>query len=105
MRYAYPKVPPGADYSESRQHELRKSRMMMIDGNLSLNSHSVEGGTCVRTYKDGYWGFASAPDFNEASSERLGNKALANARTMTRFGNKTASIVSRAEHRYPSRTE
>ncbi|SVB51624.1 uncharacterized protein METZ01_LOCUS204478, partial [marine metagenome] len=28
----------GVDYAESRQHELRKSRIVMIDGNLTANS-------------------------------------------------------------------
>lgn len=54
-------APAGSAYSEIRQHELRKTRLMMIDGNLSLNSRTAEGGVSARVYNDGYWGFASAP--------------------------------------------
>lgn len=88
MRHNFPELLTGAGYSESRHHELRKSRMMMIDGNLSLNNDSVESGTSSRIYLDGYWGFASAPNCDAPTSQRLGNKALANARAMSRFGNR-----------------
>ena len=72
-------------YSETRQHELRKTRLMMIDGNLSLNSRTAEGGVSARVYNDGYWGFASAPNGAGAAS-RVADKARQNALAMARFG-------------------
>ena len=38
-------APTGADYAETRQHEVRKTRMVMVDGNLTANTESSEGGT------------------------------------------------------------
>ena len=72
-------------YSETRQHELRKTRLMMIDGNLSLNSRTAEGGVSARIYRDGYWGFASAPQAAD-SAQKVIAKAQSNALTMARFG-------------------
>ncbi len=48
-------------YLETRHHELRKTRMSMVDGNLTGNLRSVQTGVSARAYRDGYWGFASAP--------------------------------------------
>jgi len=56
-----------ATYAESRRHELRKTRLVMIDGSLSVNASSVEGGASERVYADGYWGFASAPTTDDAT--------------------------------------
>jgi TldD protein len=52
-------APRGAAYAETRRHELRKSRMLMIDGNLAVNTRNAEAGASARVYRDGYWGFAS----------------------------------------------
>ena len=46
---------------ETREHELRKSRMVMVDGNLTANLDTVQRGLSARAYLGGYWGFASAP--------------------------------------------
>jgi TldD protein len=75
-------------YTETRRHELRKRRLMMVDGNLTLNQQTVDVGASVRAYRDGYWGFASAPQGDTATVERLTRKAEQNARSMARFGAK-----------------
>ena len=54
-------TPAGADYTEARQHEVRKKRMVMVDGSLTANANTVEGGSSARVLKGGYWGFASVP--------------------------------------------
>jgi TldD protein len=100
-------APTGSAYSEIRQHELRKTRLMMIDGNLSLNSRTAEGGVSARVYNDGYWGFASAPNAAD-SAARVGNKARQNALAMARFG-KQANLAMpggnyRGEHEFKGRT-
>ncbi len=81
-------APSGADYSEMRQHELRKKRMVMIDGNLVSNAETSEGGISARVFNKGYWGFASVPSMDRDSADRVANKALNNAAAMTRFGDK-----------------
>lgn len=83
---AHIQAPKGIDYSEARQHELRKTRMVMIDGNLTANSETTEGGSSARVFDRGYWGFASAPSMDKATAARVAAKAADNARTMSRFG-------------------
>jgi TldD protein len=83
-------APAGGSYSEVRQHELRKTRMVMIDGSLTVNSDSTEAGTSARVFDRGYWGFASAPGFDAGRTAEVGNKALANAGTIGAFGGKSA---------------
>lgn len=75
-------------YRETRRHELRRTRVTMIDGSLALNSRSAEGGISTRIYDGGYWGFASDSDM--ASAAAVSDKALANARAMARFGPRSA---------------
>ena len=43
------------EYTETRRHELRKRRLLMVDGNLTLNSQTTEAGASARTYRNGYW--------------------------------------------------
>ncbi|WP_158289955.1 TldD/PmbA family protein [Ramlibacter sp. WS9] len=76
------------DYTETRRHELRKRRILMVDGNLTLNSQTTEAGASARTYRAGYWGFASTNDTSGASVERMKAQAGQNAQTMARFGAK-----------------
>lgn len=79
-------APAGAPYSEFRHHELRRTRMLMIDGSLAVNSRTAEGGVSARVYDGGYWGFASAPTADAATRERVAAKARQNAQAMSRFG-------------------
>jgi TldD protein len=99
-------APTGAAYSETRRHELRKSRMLMVDGNLTTNSRSAEAGVSARVYRDGYWGFASAP--GAASVDAVTDRALRNARAMSRFGERHALALPggsyRGEHVFRGRT-
>jgi TldD protein len=101
-------APTGSAYSELRQHEVRKTRLLMIDGNLSLNSRTAEGGICARVYHDGYWGFSSAPGALDGSA-RVVNKARQNALAMGRFGAQPTLTLPggsyRGEHSFVGRTE
>ena len=100
-------APTAGVYSEIREHELRKTRLMMIDGSVSLNSRTVEGGISARVYHDGYWGFASAPNA-AGSAERVSNKAHHNAQTMARFGTQVTLTMPggsyRGEHQFEGKT-
>ncbi len=79
-------LPTGVEYSESRQHEVRKIHMAMVDGNLTSNTQTSAGGSSARVFNKGYWGFASVPVMDDASLARVLGKAIENANTMSRFG-------------------
>ncbi|HEX5683994.1 MAG TPA: TldD/PmbA family protein [Ideonella sp.] len=102
-----PALLAGLQYSELRQHELRKSRVMMIDGNLTQNSSSSDGGTSARVYRDGYWGFASVPATGADATERVGRQARDNVQAMARFGQRSSVALPmggyRGEHVYRGR--
>jgi TldD protein len=92
---------------ETRHHELRKMRMVMIDGNLTANLRTVQTGLSARAYVGGYWGFASAPLAGAAATpaasaaerQRVQRQALDNARTMSRFGPRAALGLAPAAYR------
>jgi TldD protein len=96
-----------ASYSETRHHDLRKSRMLMIDGNLAVNSRIAEAGVSARVYRNGYWGFASAPASTSAGS--VTDQALRNAQAMSRFGARQDFALPgrhhRGEHMFRGRTQ
>jgi TldD protein len=83
-------MPLADTYLETRHHELRKTRMAMVDGNLTGNLRSVRAGVSARAYRDGYWGFASAPAGATDEAARVRQQALENARAMAGFGPRTA---------------
>jgi len=101
-----PLVSGTAQYVETRRHELQRLRMVMVDGQLAVNSRSSEGGLSARVYADGYWGLAAAPAGDVAELER---QATRNARTMARFGGRPALALPggsyRGEHRFQGRPE
>ena len=108
MSSAAQPTPAATLYAETRRHELRKSRLVMIDGNLAMNSRTAEGGISSRVYDGGYWGFASAPDSGTgANREQVDRKARDNARTMARFGARAAFDLPggsyRGEHVFDGR--
>lgn len=84
-------------YAELRRHELRKTRMLMIDGHLAVNTRTADAGTSARIYRDGYWGFASAPAGADESAVR--DRALRNAQAMGRFGERRAFDLPTGSHR------
>ena len=81
-------LPAGIDYAETREHEVRKVRKIMIDGNLTANAETSEGGVSARVFNKGYWGFASIPAMDQASRDKVARKAVDNASVMCRFGEK-----------------
>jgi TldD protein len=102
-----PALSAGLQYSELRQHELRKSQVMMIDGNLTQNSRISDGGTSARVYRDGYWGFASMPGTGAQAAERVGRQAADNVQAMARFGQRSTFTLPsggyRGEHVFHGR--
>lgn len=96
---AAPALAAGLQYSERREHELRKSRVVMIDGALTQNSRSSDAGTSVRVYRDGYWGFASQPGAGAQVAAALERQAIANAAAMSRFGQRDALALPAGGYR------
>jgi TldD protein len=94
-------------YLETRRHELRKRRLLMVDGNLTLNSQTLDTGASARAYERGYWGFASTNDASAVGIEHVTVEARRNAVAMTRFGHKDPLPLPegtyRGEHVYAGR--
>jgi len=94
-------------YLETRSHELRKRRMLMVDGSLTVNTENAESGSSVRVNQDGYWGFAASTEPGSDEVARLTDQATRNAAAMGRFGRKGESTLSggsyRGEHRFQGR--
>jgi TldD protein len=86
-------------YLETRQHELRKTRMRMVDGHLMGNLRSVQAGVSARAYRGGYWGFASAPADDAGVQALVRTQAVDNARTMAGFGTRAALALPGGHHR------
>lgn len=105
-------VPTLQQELETRHHEVRKSQMVMVDGNLTTNTRQVQQGVSARAYAGGYWGFASAPAqpgrSDGAVQQAVQNQALANARAMARFGARQPLQLPAAaytgRHAYAGRT-
>jgi TldD protein len=86
-------------YLETRHHELRKTRMLMVDGNLTGNLRSAQAGVSARAYRGGYWGFASAPAGAASAPARVREQALQNAAAMAGFGPRSALALPGAHGR------
>ena len=80
------------DYSELREHEIRETVMVMVDGGLTLNRQTTEGGTSARVFDRGYWGFSSTPRPQTEVADIVINRAATNARAMSRFGSTTRLV-------------
>lgn len=83
-------MPLPETYLETRHHDLRKTRMRMVNGNLTVNLRTAQSGVSARAYRDGYWGFASAPSDDAGALASVRTQAFANARTMSNFGARAA---------------
>ena len=81
-------APNGVEYAEAREHEVRKVRKLMIDGNLTSNTETNEGGVSARVFNKGYWGFSSVPAMDQASADKVAKKVADNASAMGRFGDR-----------------
>lgn len=88
-------VASATDYLETRSHELRKMRMLMIDGSLTSNMRSTEGGVSARSHQGGYWGFSALPGIGNAEQlAQVVQQARKNAQTMGRFGARKALALA-----------
>ncbi len=92
---------------ELRQHELRRTRVMMVDGNLTTHSRTAEGGVSARLYHGGYWGFAAESGGGDDARARVLQQARLNALAMARFGPRPDRVLPgggyRGEHEFSGR--
>jgi TldD protein len=92
-------MPLAETYLETRHHELRKTRMSMVDGNLTGNLRSVQTGVSARAYRGGYWGLASAPADGIDVRSQVRQRALDNAAAMAVFGPRRALALPGSHYR------
>ncbi|TAA47051.1 TldD/PmbA family protein [Corallincola spongiicola] len=109
MSFEHLSLASSSDYIELRQHESRNSFMMLVDGNLIENKTQHDAGLSARVFQQGYWGFASAADLGAATAERLTNKAFANAKALSIFGDRPSLSLPQSsyqgEHHVMGKTE
>ena len=91
-------MPHSETYLETRHHELRKTRMSLVDGNLTGNLRSVQAGVSARAYRDGYWGFASAPADGNGVQALVQRLAAENAKAMAVFGQRPTLALPGAHY-------
>jgi TldD protein len=84
------------DYLETRRHELRKMRMLMVDGKLTTNLRSTEVGVSARVHHGGYWGFAALPSTGDVA--QVQQQARSNAQAMGRFGQRSSLALNGDSH-------
>ncbi len=70
------------DYTELRVQENRVARISLTNGDVTGNVSSAQSGVSARVFKDGNWGFSSAPEFNEDSVGRVVKSSTENVRFM-----------------------
>src|SRR5437870_2973831 len=75
---------PGVEYAEARHVRDQSERIRVRDGEVEQASHSESGGLGVRVLVRGAWGFAAAPDGDEAAADACGQAALEAARAAAR---------------------
>lgn len=69
-------------HTELRAQENRYRFVNILQGNLVSNSRSEISGISARVYKNGVYGFASAPRYSEKYAEIVLKEAMNNARLM-----------------------
>ncbi len=68
------------EYTELRVQENRSLRINLVNGDVMTNSSGSAGGVSARTFKSGYWGFASSPIPDPDGITRVIRNATDNAR-------------------------
>ncbi|OGR44514.1 MAG: peptidase [Elusimicrobia bacterium GWA2_61_42] len=66
-------------YSELRLQENRNANISLMNGNLVANGQTAAGGLSARVYRNGAWGFASAPGADVETVKKVLAAAARNA--------------------------
>ncbi len=67
------------DYTELRGQRNRKSKITLLNGDITDNEQSSQSGVSARVYKNGMWGFSSSPSPEDENIETILSTALDNA--------------------------
>jgi len=68
------------EYTELRVQENRNIHITLVNGDIMGNTRTAISGVSARVYKNGYWGFASNPEFEEKEVKKVIEAATENAR-------------------------
>ncbi|MDR0314162.1 MAG: TldD/PmbA family protein [Treponema sp.] len=68
------------EYTELRAQENVQNVIAMLNGDVTANARSAQGGISARAYKDGVWGFASTPETSDAAINHILEQSVMNAR-------------------------
>ncbi|MBI9012689.1 MAG: TldD/PmbA family protein [Clostridiales bacterium] len=85
----YGKLKP---YTELRVQENRNITLALMDGNLVRNEKTTTSGVSARTFNNGYWGFASDPEVNDSTIERVLDIAEKNASFLASKGGEKQAV-------------
>lgn len=82
-----------AEHTDLRVQEMLKCRVRLQDGQLVQNDFSNSSGVSVRVYKNGVFGFSSAPDRLEANVRSVLEEAERNARILDACAKRTPAAL------------
>jgi TldD protein len=84
------------EYTELRAQENKSNRIAIINGDIVTNIKLMKSGISARVDKDGYWGFASNPSFQENEIQNVIERATGNALFLSSKGKpKDIKLLSR----------
>ncbi len=82
------------NYTELRAQENRSFTLTFLNGQLVGNASSSESGISARQFHQSSWGFASHPQIDRASVEKILVEAQSNAKFLSRQKGREVSIAS-----------
>lgn len=75
-------------YNELRIQRNSNNQIALVDGNLIKNEKRTESGLSSRSFQNGYWGFASNTQVNEATIKTAISRSFENASFLASHGQK-----------------
>ena len=60
-----------SEYTELRVQENRNTRIALLNGDITGNTIVCSGGMSARVCRQGLWGFASSPQWDQGSVKRV----------------------------------
>ncbi len=95
-----------AEHTDLRIQEMLRCRVRLQDGQLVQNDYSNSSGVSARVYKNGLFGFSSAPDMSEKSIRAVLAEAEQNARMLDACARPSPMVLPRIAsgsyaHNYP----
>ncbi len=82
------------EHTELRMQQNSSITMAMVNGNLTKNEKNTSSGISSRIYKKGVFGFASSPNVEQTSVQKIMDKANQNADMLARLESKTKASIT-----------